>query len=57
LIDTTSGTRGIVRAAEKAGLLDGEETITTHDLRRTFISRLIVASSIPIVVFERTTHL
>jgi integrase len=34
--------KGIVRAAEKAGLLEGEETITTHDLRRTFISHLIV---------------
>jgi integrase len=34
--------KGIVRAAEKAELLDGEETITTHDLRRTFISHLIV---------------
>jgi integrase len=29
-------------ASEKAGLLDGEDTITTHYLRRTFISHLIV---------------
>jgi integrase len=30
--------RGIVRAAKKAGLTD----VTTHDLRKTFISHLIV---------------
>lgn len=35
--------KGVVAAAEKAGLhRDGCETVTTHDLRRTFISHLIV---------------
>jgi integrase len=35
--------RGIVAAAEKAGLHgEGQEKVTTHDLRRTFISHLIV---------------
>jgi integrase len=35
--------KGVVAAAEKAGLHgEGQETVTTHDLRRTFISHLIV---------------
>jgi integrase len=35
--------KGIIRAAEKAGLhSEGQETVTTHDLRRTFISHLII---------------
>ena len=35
--------KGVVAAAEKAGLhRDDCETVTTHDLRRTFISHLIV---------------
>lgn len=35
--------KGIIAAAEKAGLHgEGEKTVTTHDLRRTFISHLIV---------------
>jgi integrase len=35
--------RGIVPAARKAGLeREGEATVTTHDLRRTFISHLII---------------
>ncbi|MGZ4405134.1 MAG: tyrosine-type recombinase/integrase, partial [Gaiellaceae bacterium] len=35
--------KGVVAAAEKAGLhREGSATVTTHDLRRTFISHLIV---------------
>jgi integrase len=34
--------KGVVAAAKKAGLLDGQQTVTTHDFRRTFISHLIV---------------
>ena len=35
--------QGIVIAAEKAGLLaEGTPNVTTHDLRRTFISHLIL---------------
>jgi integrase len=35
--------KGVVAAAERGGLHgEGQQTVTTHDLRRTFISHLII---------------
>ena len=50
--------RGIVAAAEKAGLHDaGNTTITTHDLRRTFISHLILGLGLdPVRVAKIAGH-
>jgi integrase len=50
--------RGIVTAAENAGLSkDGEEMVTTHDLRRAFISHLILGLGLdPVRVAKIAGH-
>jgi integrase len=51
-------TRGIVAAAEKAGLhAGGEPRVTTHDLRRTFVSHLILGLGLdPVRVAKIAGH-
>jgi integrase len=48
----------VVHAAQKAGLhRPGEETVTTHDLRRTYISHLIVGLGLdPVRVSKIAGH-
>lgn len=50
--------RGVFAAAEKAGLHAGERsTVTTHDLRRTFISHLIIGLGLdPVRVSKIAGH-
>lgn len=50
--------KGIVLAAERAGLHgEGKETVTTHDLRRTFISHLILSLKLdPLQVSKIAGH-
>jgi integrase len=50
--------QGVVVAAQKAGLVcDGAATVTTHDLRRTFISHLIVGLGLdPVRVSKIAGH-
>ncbi len=50
--------KGIVVAAEKAGLhTEGDERVTTHDLRRTYISHLIIGLGLdPVQVSKIAGH-
>jgi integrase len=50
--------KGVLAAADKAGLHpDGAEKLTTHDLRRTFISHLIISLGLdPVRVSKIERH-
>ena len=49
--------RGVVAAAEKAGLIGSAGTVTAHDLRRTFISHLILGLGLdPVRVAKIAGH-